>query len=238
MKNNIETIGKITKKELLGAIEKDLAGGFMALENRHPFPGYHGNTIPDFHELIPDSIFIITKQEYNEENLIRTSHKIRKKFKKKFDAAPGQINVFNEMVPCIRVKFLKSYSDIAPLLSLFNEHGIQFVKYKKVKPSEGLITINKFFELEILDPGMYLDQEDTDMCYFQIPMHINWDTFERITLDMKRNMDDNKFDAALAVIFRKNCAIDCVRVYGHRINREKINTIKDRYLKEIKKLKK
>ena len=90
---------------------------------------------------------------------------------------------------------------------------------------------------EMPNPGFYLDHEEPDMCYLQIPNHISWDAFAKITLDMKRNIEDNKFDAALAVIFRRNCVIDCVRIYDHQIDLSKISIIKDRYLKEIKKLK-
>lgn len=235
--NIIETVGTIIKKEILAAIEEGLAGGFMVLENKHPFPGYHGKTIPDDHELIPDSIFVVTKHSYEIEKIMRASHDVRKSFKKRFDAAPGYISIFNEMLPCIRIKRLKNYKDIKELLVLFQKFEIQLLKYKKVNPYEGLIKINKFFELEMLVPSIYLDHEDSDMCYLQIPQNIDWDTFEKITVDMKRNMEDNLFDAALATIFRKNCVVDCIRIYDHQIEREKIDKIKARYLSEIKKQK-
>lgn len=236
-KNIIETLGKITKKELIGTIEPDLSGGFMLLENRYPFPGYHGNTIPDFHELIPDSIFAMTKSVYDEETILRAAHATHREFGKKFDATPGQLNVFNQTQPCVRIKYLQSYHDLAHLITLFHKHGIQFLKYRKVEPYEGLIKIEKFYLLELLEPGIYLDLVDDDMCYLQLPYYIDWNTFEKITLSMKRNMEDNKFDAAQAVILRKNCVLDCVRIYDHHIKHDKIIMIRDRYLKEINKLK-
>ncbi|MBN2173524.1 MAG: hypothetical protein JW731_05300 [Bacteroidales bacterium] len=235
-KNVIETQGSITKKEILGTVEGDLTGGNLVLENKHPFPGYHGKSVPDFHELIPDSLFIITRQPYTEEDVIRISHKVRKVFKKRFDAAPGKITVFNEMNPCIRIKFLQKYRDIPELIDLFTNNGVQFAKYRRITDYVGIIKINKFFSLELLDPGIYLDSEDPDMCYLQLPMNLDWDTFERITLSMKRNMEDNKFDAAQAMIFRKNCIIDSVRIYDHHIHRDKINLIRDKYMAEVKKL--
>jgi hypothetical protein len=236
-KSTIETQGIITKKEILGALESDLTNGILVLENKHPFPGYHGKSVPDFHELIPDSLFMVTKYGYDEENVIRVAHEVRKKFRKRFDAAPGRVFVFNEMHTCIRIKFLEKYSDIPELVELFSKFGVQFAKYKKVNDYEGLIKINKFFALETLDPGIYLDTEDPDMCYLQLPMYIDWDTFERITLSMKRNMEDNKFDAAQAVIFRRNCVVDCVRIFDVHIERDKINKIREKYLTEVKKLK-
>ncbi|MCB0807210.1 MAG: hypothetical protein KDC05_15540 [Bacteroidales bacterium] len=235
-KNVIETMGKITKKEILGNIEPGLAGGYLLLENMHPYPGYHGRTVPDFHELIPDSIFAVTKTAYDDETLLRAAHEVRKKFKKKFDAATGQVTLYNEMQPCVRIKFLQSYKDVAELFDLFSEAGVQFVKYRKTDPRDGLIKINKFFQLEILEPGIYLDHIEPDMCYLQLPEHITWEDFEKITISMKRNMDDNKFDAAQAIIFRKNCVIDCVRIYDHHIKHDKIMAIRNKYVEAIKKL--
>ena len=235
-KNVIETLGKIVKKEIIGTIEPDLSAGYLLLENQHPFPGYHGRSVPDFHELIPDSIFAVTKSIYDSETLLRAAHKVRREFKKKFDAATGQVNVFNEMHPCVRIKLLQSYKDLAELLNLFNKYGIQFIKYRKTEPHEGLIKINKFFQLELLEPGIYLDHIEPDMCYLQLPEYIDWDTFESITLSMKRNMEDNKFDAAQAVIFRQNCVVDCVRIYDHHIKHDKIIRIKNKYIEEIIKL--
>ena len=234
--NAIETLGKIVKKEILGNIEPELSAGFLLLENMYPYPGYHGDTIPDYHELIPDSIFGVTKLSYEDETVLRAAHEVRKIFNKKFDVATGQVNVFNEMQPCIRIKFLQSFSDVPEIFELFNKQGIQLAKYKKVEPHDGLIKIKKFFELEVLEPGIYMDIIDPDMCYLQLPEYIDWHTFEKITLSMKRNMDDNKFDAAQALIFRKNCVIDCVRIYDHHIKHDKIISIRDRYLNEIKRL--
>jgi len=235
-KNTIETLGKIVKKEILGNIEAELSGGFMLLENMHPYPGYHGDTIPDDHELVPDSVYGVTKTVYNEETLLRAAHEVRKEFNKKFDAATGQVDVYNGMQPCVRIKYLENYRDVPELFDRFNRQGIQFLKYKKLEPHEGLIKINKFFQLDLLEPGIYLDNIDPDMCYLQLPEYIDWRTFERITLSMKRNMEDNKFDAAQAMIFRKNCVVDCVRIYDHHIKHDKIINIRNRYLSEVKRL--
>ena len=232
----IETLGTIIKKETLASIEEDLCDNSLVVENIYPYPGYHGTTIPDDMTLTPDSIFIAAKQLYDHETVCRTACEIRKKFKGNFDAAPGMITVFNEMTPCIRIKQLDNYRILPELIGHFKDHGFQFMKYKRTGRFEGIIKINKFFVIEELNDKIYIDHEEKELCYLPISKQLDWDTFEEITLDMKRNMPDSKFDAALGTIFRKNQVIDLIRIFDKHIDTEKINQIKERYLNEIEKL--
>ena len=239
MKENslIETFGTITKKETLASLEEEFSNGVLILENKYPFPGYHGNTVPDMKVLYPDSVFLVTKHSYDAETIVRASHEIKKKFKKKFDTASGLVSLYNEMTPCLRIKYLTDFSMIPELVNLYKQQGIQFAKYKKTNKYDAIIKIKKFFVLTMQEPGMYMDEENPDFCYIQIPMLLSWEKFEKLTLDIKRNMEDHKFDAALGTIFRKNCVVDVVRIFGKHIDHEKLGNIKDRYLKEVKTLK-
>lgn len=239
MKENslIETFGTITKKEKLASIEEAFSNGILILENKLPFPGYHGDTIPDMGTLSPDSVFLVTKQSYDEETIVRISHEVKKQFSKKFDTSPGFISLQNELVPCLRIKHLSDFSMIEKLVDLYKANGIQFAKYKKISDYDAIIKVKKFFELSMQTPGLYMDEENLDFCYIQIPINLTWDQFEKLTIDIKRNMEDHKFDAALGTIFRKNCVVDVVRIYGKHIDHKKLGNIKDRYLKEVRKLK-
>lgn len=236
-KNNIiETFGTISKKEILASLEEEFCKGALVLESKFPFPGYYHDTIPDQEVLDPGSIFLMTKKVHQDEDIMRLSHTIKKSFKKRFDATVGKLVVFNEVRPCIRIKFLHDYADVAELVSLYQENGIGFLKYRKVKPYYNLINIRKYFVLESPEPGFYTDMEDEHMCYIQIPALLKWDDFEKITLSMKRNQDNNKWDAALGTIYRKNCIVDLVRIYDAQINTDKIMQIKSKYLEAVKKL--
>ena len=232
----IETLGTIIKKETLASIEENLCANSLVVENIYPYPGYHGSTIPDDMTLTPDSIFIATKQLYDHETVCRTACKIRKIFEGNFDAAPGMITVFNEMTSCIRIKLLDNYRMIPELIGHFKDNGFQFMKYKRTGRFEGIIKINRFFVIEELNDTIYIDHEEKELCYLPIPKQLDWDTFEEITLDMKRNIPDSKFDAALGTIFRKNQVIDLIRIFDKHSKKDKINLIKERYLNEIGKL--
>ena len=233
----IETVGTISKKETLASVEAGFCKGSLVLEILYPFPGYYHTTVPDTETLNPSSIFLITKRNYNDEKIIRAYYAIKKEFESEFNATPGKLTLFNVQTSCIRIKHLESYDMLAKLIELFNKHGIQMAKYRRVAPYEGVIKINKFFSLSNPEKGLYLDIAEPEMCYIEIPAHLKWSTFEKMTHEIKANTEDNKFDAAIGAFYRQDCLLDVVRIYDKNIDNHKINTIKDKYLEVINRLK-
>jgi len=232
----IETIGTISKKETLASLEDEFSNKYLVLENLHPFPGYYHKTIPDKNHLNPESIFIVTKRSYNDEKIFRATNAVKKQFKDYFCAASGKVTVFNISNPCIRVKQLSKYKMLPLLLEEYRKQGIEFAKHKKVPPYEGLIKVRKFFLLNDSGKGYYLDTKEPNMCYIEIPKHIRWSEFERITINIKQNTDNNKFDAALGTIYKGGTLVDIVRIYNEHIDSTKIGKIKKMYLNAIQKV--
>ena len=135
----IETIGHVEKKENL----KSLGYGDMVLESEHPFPGYHGTTVPDQDN--PKSLFLLTKTKYPEEFIIRSIKSIKKKHKFAFDGSPARVFFQNSMAHAIRIRDLDNYEKVPGILKAFKEEGIAFLQGKKVKPYYGLIRVTKYF---------------------------------------------------------------------------------------------
>lgn len=237
-KNNkiIETIGTIEKKETLASLEHAASKNALVIETIYPFPGYHGDTIPDKDALIPHSLFLILRQAYPEEVILRVSHAVRKKFKKTFSAVAGQVEVLNQVKPCIRIHDLKDYHDIGELIALYREHDINFMRYRNILSYSGMIKVKKSFTIQTIVPGLYSDVADQDMGYIQLPGKLPWKDFESITLHMKRNMENIKFDAALGMFIRKNCIVDVIRIFERNIDQQRLEYLKEKYMSEIKKL--
>ena len=225
----IETIGKIEKKETIVSVEND----DMVLESLHPFPGYHGTTIPD--QTNPKSIFLVMKSKESDEDVIRKTVTVREKFSSKFDASPGIITVFNKLEPCIRIKDLENYALISELISLYKEQGITFQKGKKISSYYGWMRIKKFFVIDEVNDGIYMDKDTPEMGYFEVPAKLDWDVFEKITVDLKHNIEDNNFDAALGTLYRKTGLKDIIRIYDTNVCLGECLFLRDKYLTEIKK---
>lgn len=232
-KNILETVGTITKKEILSTVEHD-TGKALVLETIKPYPGYHGTTIPD--QLNPISLFFVTDKKYTGESVIRATMSVKREFNTHFDAVPGQITVFNTLTPCIRIKDLPTYEKIYELISLYRKYGIEFMKDRNVEPFSGLIKIRKYFELEKVEDGLYKDMAMPEMTYFFIPNLLSWNVFESITHNLKVNPEYENFDAALGVFFTPEGVIDSVRIYREDFNPEYIKALRNKYLQEMRRL--
>lgn len=228
----IETFGHVEKKETLKSIGYDN----LVLESEHPFPGYHGTTVPDQDN--PKSLFLLTKTKYTDEFIIRSIKSVKKKYKYTFDGTPGKVYYQNSMVNCIRVKDLDSYSKIPDILKAFKEEGVAFLPGRNVKPYYGLIRVTKYFLLDPITSDCTLqDVEVESMKYFQAPVKLGWDEFEEMTKHVKRNIDDSNWDGALATIYRKTGIEDYIRIYNDvNSDIETLNKIRKKYSQEIKKI--
>jgi hypothetical protein len=226
----LETIGTIEKKEMLGPV------GYkeLVLEAFQPFPGYHGTTVPDSDK--PNSLFAITRSKYTEEKIIRVIQKIKSEHSFTFDGSPGMVTLYNMLNPCIRFKGLKSYEEVPAILKAFEDEGIEFMSNRKIEPFTGIIKVKKYFLVEVISDILFKDAEDPNMHYFSIPIQLRFNQFEKITIDLKHNLDDPKFDAALGTIFRKTGVIDVIRIYDDKCTPEKLNLIRTKYLQAINNL--
>jgi hypothetical protein len=229
--HTIETIGHVEKKEIL----KSIGYNNLVLESEHPFPGYHGTTVPDQDN--PKSLFLLTKTKYADEFIIRSVKAVKKKNNYTFDGTPGKVYYQNTMVNCIRIKDLDSYSKIPDILKAFKDEGVAFLSGKKVKPYAGLMRVTKYFLLSPINDSTLQDAEVASMKYFQAPIKLGWDEFEEMTMHVKRNTEDANWDAALATIYRKTGIEDYIRIYNDQnCDVETLDKIREKYLQEIKKL--
>ncbi len=226
------TFGIITKKETLASVENQTNSQSLILENLSPFPGYHGLTVPD--SLEPDSMFAVTKLMHKEEVVIRAIQEVKLELSFDFDAAPASFNINNEARNSIRFKNLK-YALIGDVLREFEKKGISFRKARKVHSYSTIIKVHKFFMLEQTDKNIYKDVEDNKMNYFSVPTLLRWNTFEKITMNCKYNLDDNNFDAALASVFLNKGIIDLVRIYDSNSSIEKLSSIRRKYIEALEK---
>jgi len=230
----IQTIGGIAKEEDLFTLTNHVMPNTFVLENEVPYPGYHGKNLPT--DPIPISVFLVTKEKYSTEKILRLNQKIRKYFDHPFDAVPGTICIRNETYPCIRIKNLDNYDLVEDLQKCFFSEGVQFRKKKNVN-ALGVIQLKKHFRLQVAYDGIYKDMDDDSMFYIRVPRQMNWQLFARITKDIRNNIDKDmaNFDAALGAIYIDD-VVDMVRIYGREMNEVWLKEIQSRYLEEISKL--
>jgi len=146
------------------------------------------------------------------------------------------VTLYNMLNPCIRFKDLNTYDEMPAILKAFEAEGIEFMSNRKIEPYSGIIKVKKYFLIEVISDFLFNDAEDPNMHYFSIPLQLRFNQFEKITLDLKHNLEDPKFDAALGTIFRKSGVIDVIRIYDDKCTPEKLNLIRTKYLQAINNL--
>jgi hypothetical protein len=227
------TFGTITKKEQLASVENETNSNALVLENRAPFPGYHGTTVPD--HLEPDSLFAICKTLHSEEIILRAIQEVQKQLSFEFDAAPASLMMQNETRTAIRFKELK-YVLVGQVIEEFAKQGIEFRKTKKITPFDVIIRVSKFFSLKQISEFIYSDGDDSRFNYIKIPALVKWDAFESMTFSCRNNCDDKNFDAAMASIYLNKSVTDFVRIYDTNANISKLENIKKKYFEAFDKL--
>jgi len=229
----INTLGYIIKEEDLVSVKNNIIPNTLVLETQKPFPGYHGSHQPE--ELkIPEFIYFVTKEKYSSEHIFRVTDNVQKYFGKDLNVARVELTIFNDTYYSFRIKGCKDYTRVNELQSCFKSEGIKFANYKKIE-TKALIRVQKTFSLEEQDL-IYVDLEDPSCFYLPIPLKLNWEQFRIITMNIKNNIEDNNYDAALALFFLKHKVVDLVRIFTQEPNIDKLLDIKTRYQNEIKKL--
>ena len=226
----LETLGTIEKKEMLGPV------GYkeLVLEAYEPFPGYHGTTVPD--KDTPQSLFAITRSKYTEEKLIRVTQKIKSERNYTFDATPGMVTLYNMLNPCIRFKDIPGYEEVPIVLKAYEDEGIEFMSNRNIEPFTGIIKVKKYFLIEVISDAIFHDAENPNMYYFSVPMQLRFNQFEKITNELKRNLEDANFDAALGTIYRKSGLVDLIRIYDEKCTLDRLEFIRSKYIQAIEKL--
>jgi len=224
----IESLGKIIKEETLQSVTFNIVQNTFVLENLQPFPGYHGENLPA--ESAPESIFLIIPKPITAEMIFRLSRHLCNYHDLNFSACPAEISLSNNTYYAIRIKGLKSYANIADLQGCLMDNGISLMKFRKIK-CPGVMKIEKIFSLDRIDNFIYKDLDDELTYYLNIPYQFNWNLFKKVTNNIKNNLENRNFDAAMGFIYHKEI-FDFVRIYGH-VNAERLRTIREKYLEEI-----
>ena len=231
-KRVIETIGTISKEEILCSLHEDLSNKAMILESKFPFPGYY-HVHPMGASQQPKSLFFITKKKFDEEFIIRASRKIASETGIGFDGAPGRIKVYNIPTHCIRIKNLKNYQEVSTLVEAFKNQGFDFQKYTKINDYNSVIRIQKFFELKEIEKGIYQDAAQSSSYYFEIPKLLTWEEFAKITMSIKHNIEHSGYDAAMGTIYRGHRIIDMVRIFDSNCSEYILEKIRNSYLSNL-----
>lgn len=221
-----EVFGTLTKAEHIFTIENKIMPGTLVFEALKPFPGYYD----DFPQSAkPVYLYLALADRYQLDDILRASLRVQEDFQSPFDAGKGFMQVFDEKYDVLRVRHLEDYSLLEKLQRSFENQGIHFLrKAKRLKDEPVKIRIIKFFSLEQIDEGIFLDTQEENHAYLNIPGYLHWAEFDVVANKVKYNWEGSKFDAAKGAFYHHGALHEFVRIYSNQPDTD--------YLKELRKL--
>ncbi|MDE5418741.1 hypothetical protein L3049_12065 [Labilibaculum sp. DW002] len=234
-KNFIIKFGSLIKEETLEVIDSKILPHTIVLEATNPFPGYYEYYEGIQKDVTPHYIYLVTDKKYDLEQFTRTTQKIMADTNKKYHAAQGTITIFNNVYHVIRIRRLTKYDQIQDLQSCYLEEGISLKSNASIPHnSKAMIQLDKFFALEEIGDGFYLDTVEANHGYFKIPKQLSWSEFEDLTKQVKYNMDLLHFDASIGFIYDHFKAVDIIRIYAENLNLDLLKKIRLKFVERIK----
>lgn len=230
----IETFGSLTKQEMLVSINQHTQPNNLILENTQPYPGYYSRHEVDSEK--PRTIFIVTKEYYSMESILRLAYEARRILDCNIDATPCRISVYTDSYFAIRARNFSNFSMVTDFQEFLKAEGVTFLKYRPINEIAS-IEIQKLFNLEEIIPDIYQDLDEAGERYIKLPNKLDFGQFVKVTQAVKNNLDENNFDAALAIFFRKIGIVDAVRIFEPFISIHNLEKIKHAYEEQIKRLK-
>ncbi|NPA43027.1 MAG: hypothetical protein GXO27_03245 [Chlorobi bacterium] len=234
-----EIVGTILKEETMEVLTDAGLPRTLVLHIIDPFPGFHGDVLPESASR-PDNIFFVTKKTYSWEKIIRTANKVREHTPyKDIDASFATVMFGKTKYFTIRVHHIPTFNDIAAVQEAFARYGdFEFHKRDRKGEKTASIKLTKFFEVEDTGDGCYKDLKRDHMYYFELPAHVNWDEFKKITYEIKDSTGNRNYDVALATFFKNENVYDAVRVFKPGVTPEFLTSLKDEYARRIEEMEK
>ena len=227
-----EHFGELIKEEPLSTISSDLIlPETVVLEAVSPFFGYYhdaplANKQP--------YLYFVLDECHSLNQVSRAIISIRKTLTHPLYADMGSVKLNNQSLPVIRIKGIEKFCRIRHIQQCFIDKGLKFKRsYKAITNEMAIIELQKFLQLREYDQGLYVDNDESNKGYFEIPEYLNWAHFKALTTEAKYDTGILYFDAAQAFIFEYNKVINLVRIYRKDLAPEKLLAIRDRYLKVL-----
>ena len=198
----------------------------MILINENPLPGFF-SCLPMDTTKVPHMFFLPIKTNLGciEEKIWRINIELKKEKYKCFEATYSYLTLFNIESPCIRLD-MTELKDVHKIIEKFENVGIVFKKYKKIKSYKSIIKVRQFLKLTDFVSGVYKGEKE-DYYYIEVPGKLKWDNFYKMILSIRGSRKFNNFDAIQTSFYRKDKINEFVRVYTKSFKEEDFIKLKD-----------
>lgn len=219
----IRVCGSIVKKESLAELKNNILENTCVAEANMPYMNYYGS-VPE--KADPNSLFLFTKQYYTLEEVLRFKQKINSCVMNNVNVAVSILSFKNSHTAAIRLKNFPNYNNLANIQQCFVEQGVEFSKKVHLE-SEALVKTNKCFNLEKIDEGIFLDNDEEDKGYILIDKLLLPEEFNILSEELRNNCTCCLFDVAKGGIIVQSEVKEIIRIFSVKLDLEHLKCIKN-----------
>jgi hypothetical protein len=229
----MEVFANLTKYVTIVSVEEKVLEGSLVFEALNQFPGYY-HEAPTLAQ--PIYIYLVLERQYPLEEVLRASLNIEKEYNDwNFDSGKGYMLIGSQLLNVIRLRHLPEIDLVEKIQEAYQKQGIHFLMNKKLKGKlEAEVKIVKFLNLNKLGEGVYIESDDDNFGYIEIPKYLKHDAFVKVTMDVKYNWDGHEFDAASGSFFKDGKLVEFVRILSNKIDDQYLMDIRNLYLGKIR----
>ncbi|MDP3314234.1 hypothetical protein [Lutibacter sp.] len=225
-----ERIGKLIIQENIDTVDTNKIPNTFVINVPDPFESYYCR-FTDINK--PVSIIFVTKTPNSFEKILRVTRTINKEHNLNLNGAKCEITIKNRKLNGVRIKGINRYTEIEQIQQYYKAAGYDFAKSEKFKDTEALIRINRFFELEELEEGIYKSLNDTDVHYIEVPRYMSWEEFKVATYEIKHNINDSNYDIAKGILYANEGITEILRIVKPKASIELLRTIQKKYIEKL-----
>lgn len=225
-----ELIGKIIIQEKIDTIDENKLPNTFVINVPDPYKNYYGR----FTEISkPVSIIFVTKTPNSFEKILRVTRKINDKYNLNLDGAKCEVTMNSRKLDGVRVKGINRYHEIGQIQQYYKDEGYEFAKSEKFKSTEALIRINRFFNVDEIEKGIYHSQDEDQVYYIEVPRYMSWEIFKKFTVEIKHNLADANFDIAKGIFYVNDGITEILRIVKPKATLEFLKTVQHRYIEKL-----
>ena len=225
-----ELIGKIIKQENIDTIDKNKIPRTFVINVPDPYKSYYSR-FTDIDK--PVAVIFVTKSINSFEKILRVTKKINDTYNLELAGAKCEVTIKSRKLNGVRVRGINRFTDVAQVQQYYQDEGFEFLKSESFSNTEAIIRINRFFEIEELDKGIYKSIIEDDVFYVELPKFISWEEFKRVTVGVKNNMIDSSFDIAKGILYMNGGITEIVRVAKPKATVDLLKTIQQKYIDSL-----
>ena len=213
MKEHKIYYGTLEKTEVL--LPVDVLSEVLVYESRSPFFGYYDD-YPGMHN---DNIYyyLVLERRMTFAEMHRAILQAYRLIDAKLDLDHATLRVNQTTYTAVRLRYLDDVAIVAQVQTIFEDLGFTFYKGKAKGEMFCVTKIIKYFDLDDIGQGVWIDRLAKNHAYLQLPVRLELDDFKALVKRVRNNWDGNTFDAGLAVFSNKDEVIEVVRIYSKSV---------------------